>query len=264
MATIVVDTRPGWLRAQFVWAWSGSKWYRQQGKKQQMLKKNYSLVHHLVYCGFYSFIYRFAPKVVLFLPKATFLTSLWPWPLSESEARLETVPCSRSSPLLVGLMLGLQDLAWFYKCCSINWFDDSHRKERERRIFFGRFTWIIPSLGLSSPFLWLGSICLCSSFTTIPKWCGLLWQQIGLIGVDASFAWLWRFLAQLPWKANSLSLPAWPSLDFVLPLVFYNPNLVASTDFQKLGCLWKYHLISAFRIYENSLHPDAVTLYCPI
>ena len=27
-------------------------------KKQRNVKKNYSLVHHLVYCGPYSFIYR--------------------------------------------------------------------------------------------------------------------------------------------------------------------------------------------------------------
>ena len=49
----------------------------------------------------------------------------------------------------------------------------------------------------------------------------------------------------------------------VLPLVF----IIQTWWLQqvlKLGGLWKHHLISAFRIYEDPLHPDAVTLYCPI
>ena len=68
MATIVKLTR-ALMIVPVCLGLIGLKWYRskQQGKKQRNVKENYSLVHHLVYCGFYSFIYRFGTLKWFFL-----------------------------------------------------------------------------------------------------------------------------------------------------------------------------------------------------
>ena len=61
MATIVKLTRAPMIVPQFVLGIDRFKMVSEQAtrKKQRNVKENYSLVHHLVYCGFYSFIYRF-------------------------------------------------------------------------------------------------------------------------------------------------------------------------------------------------------------
>lgn len=91
-----------------------------------------------------------------------------------------------------------------------------------------------------------------------------LGQQLAWIGVGCIICLIVTiFSTKFLWKITPFLYLLGLAL-MVLPLVFYNPNLVASTGAKKLGSLWKHHLISAFRIYEDSLHPDAVTFYCSI
>ena len=88
---------------------------------------------------------------------------------------------------------------------------------------------------------------------TIPKWVVFLGQQLAWISVGCVICLIVTiFSTKFLWKIL-LSLPAWPSLDGSSPC-FYNPNLQLQQEL-KLGGLWEHHLISAFRIYEDPLHP---------
>ena len=64
-----------------------------------MIVPVYSLVHHLVYCGFNSFIYRLGTQSGSSLPKGPF-SPLYGHGFGRHRKQgfLETVPCSRSSP----------------------------------------------------------------------------------------------------------------------------------------------------------------------
>ena len=109
MATIVKLTR-ALMIVPVCLGLIGLKWYRskQQGRKQRNVKENYSLVHHLVYCGSILSSIDLVPKVVL-----PYLKDLSPLFMAMalvgigSKGFLKQFRAAGAAPLLVGL------IAWF-------------------------------------------------------------------------------------------------------------------------------------------------------
>ena len=95
----------------------------------------------------------------------------------------------------------------------------TERNVNEETSFLGRFTWIIPSLGLSSPFFMIGILSVYVAVSRLsPNGVAFLGQQLAWIGVGCVICLIVTILAmKFLWKIT-LSLPVWPSLDGSSPL----------------------------------------------
>ncbi len=164
------------------------------------------------------------PKVVLPYLK-TFLTSLWPWPCSiGSKVSWKQFRAAGAAPLLVGLIawfcvagsnLVLQNLVLLISL-MILW----KEREWEETSFLDKFTWIIPSLKLSSPFLMIGILSVYVAVSRLsPNGVAFLGQQLAWLVWDACCLivtiFSWNFF-RLPFFYTGLAL--------VPPLVFIIPN----------------------------------------
>ena len=99
---------------------------------------------------------------------------------------------------------------------------------------------------------------------TIPKWSGLLGQQLAWIGMGCVVCLIVTiFSTKFLWKITPFLYLFGLTL-MVLPLIFYNPNLVASTGAKNWVAYGNITLFQPSEFMKISFHSNAVTLHCPI
>lgn len=92
----------------------------------------------------------------------------------------------------------------------------------------------------------------------------ILGQQVAWIALGLVIGFVvMLFNTEFLWKVTPFLYILGLGL-MILPIVFYNPSLVASTGAKKLGInKWNYP-ISTVRIYEDILYPHVGSCHCPI